>query len=112
MKAVDEQSFHTLAVHAGEDRTEHHGALSVPIYLASIYAFANADQGIAVHNYEQPCYFYGSHDSATGQLKGFGGIIGLDIATARAAKSFLNNVELCTFATSLGVWEPWFRQRH
>ncbi|HEX6125815.1 MAG TPA: PLP-dependent aspartate aminotransferase family protein, partial [Pyrinomonadaceae bacterium] len=56
---MDEKSFHTLAVHAGEDRSEHHGAVSVPIYPASIYAFSDADEGVAIHNYEKPGYFYG-----------------------------------------------------
>ena len=37
-----------MAVHAGEDRTKHHGAVSVPIYPASLYAFSDADEGIAI----------------------------------------------------------------
>ncbi|MBA2378819.1 MAG: PLP-dependent transferase [Blastocatellia bacterium] len=52
-------SFSTLAVHAGEDRTDNYGALSVPIYPASVFAFQDADEGIAIHNYEKPGYFYG-----------------------------------------------------
>lgn len=56
---MDEQSFFTQAVHAGEDREAHFGALSVPIYPASVFAFADADEGIAIHNYESPGYFYG-----------------------------------------------------
>lgn len=55
----DNKSFFTKAVHAGEDTSEHHGALSVPIYNASTYAFENADEGKAIHNYEKHGYFYG-----------------------------------------------------
>jgi methionine-gamma-lyase len=53
------KSFTTAAVHAGEDRSRDHGAVSVPIYSASVFAFSDADTGIAIHNYEKPGYFYG-----------------------------------------------------
>jgi methionine-gamma-lyase len=56
---MDEHSFFTQAVHAGEDRAANHGALSVPIYPASVFAFSDADEGIAIHNYEKQGYFYG-----------------------------------------------------
>jgi methionine-gamma-lyase len=56
---MGEHSFFTLAVHAGEDRDTNFGALSVPIYPASVFAFTDADDGIAIHNYEKPGYFYG-----------------------------------------------------
>ncbi len=56
---MDERSFFTLSVHADEDRTANHGAVSVPIYPASVFAFTDADEGIAIHNYEKPGYFYG-----------------------------------------------------
>ncbi len=56
---MDHKSFDTLAVHAGEDREGNFGALSVPIYPASVFAFSDADAGIAIHNYEKPGYFYG-----------------------------------------------------
>ena len=35
-------------------------------------------------------------------MNGFGGIVALDLLTAEAARSFVNKVRLCTFATSLG----------
>jgi len=54
-----EHSFFTLSVHAGEDRDANFGALSVPIYPASVFAFSDADEGVAIHNYEKPGYFYG-----------------------------------------------------
>lgn len=56
---MSNQSFETLAVHAGEDREANHGAVSVPIYNASVYAFTDADEGAAVHNHEKPGYYYG-----------------------------------------------------
>jgi methionine-gamma-lyase len=56
---MDEHSFFTQAVHAGEDRDSNFGALSVPIYPASVFALPDADDGIAIHNFEKPGYFYG-----------------------------------------------------
>lgn len=56
---MPEESFDTLAVHAGEERGEHFGAVSVPIYTASVFAFADADEGAAIHNYQKEGYFYG-----------------------------------------------------
>jgi methionine-gamma-lyase len=56
---MDEHSFFTQAVHAGEDHDANFGALSVPIYPASVFALREADDGIAIHNYEKPGYFYG-----------------------------------------------------
>jgi methionine-gamma-lyase len=54
-----DKTFRTKAVHAGHERDKHFGASSVPIYPASLYAFPDADAGIAIHNYEKPGYFYG-----------------------------------------------------
>ncbi|HUR97481.1 MAG TPA: PLP-dependent aspartate aminotransferase family protein [Pyrinomonadaceae bacterium] len=56
---MSNKSFNTMAVHAGEDRTKNHGAVSVPIYSASVFAFSEADEGIAIHNDEKPGYYYG-----------------------------------------------------
>jgi methionine-gamma-lyase len=56
---MDDRSIFTRSVHAGEDRDANFGALSVPIYTASVFAFPEADEGIAIHNYEKPGYFYG-----------------------------------------------------
>jgi methionine-gamma-lyase len=53
------RSIFTESVHAGEDRTEHFGALSVPVYPASVYAFSDADEGAAIHNEERAGYYYG-----------------------------------------------------
>ena len=52
-------SIYTKAVHAGDDRSAHYGALSVPIYPASVYAFSDADEGSAIHNEEKDGYYYG-----------------------------------------------------
>lgn len=56
---MNEPSFFTLSVHAGEDRDANFGALSVPIYPASVFALRDADVGIAIHNHEKSGYFYG-----------------------------------------------------
>lgn len=56
---MTDKSFYTLAVHAGENLDENHGAVSVPVYNASIFAFADADEAAAIHNYQKPGYFYG-----------------------------------------------------
>lgn len=52
-------SFDTLSVHAGEDREANFGALSVPIYNASVYAFTDAEEGAAIHNEFKHGYYYG-----------------------------------------------------
>jgi len=56
---MNDKSFFTQAVHAGEDRDANFGALSIPIYPASVFTFNDADEGIAIHNYEKNGYFYG-----------------------------------------------------
>ena len=53
------ESFNTLSVHAGEDLDDHFGALSVPIYSASVFAFPDADEGAAIHNEVKLGYYYG-----------------------------------------------------
>jgi methionine-gamma-lyase len=56
---MSDKSIFTKAVHAGEDHHAHYGALSVPIYPASVYAFPDADEGAAIHNEEKQGYYYG-----------------------------------------------------
>src|SRR6188474_863242 len=53
------ESFNTLSVHAGEDLEAHFGALSVPIYPASVFAFPDAEEGAAIHNELKAGYYYG-----------------------------------------------------
>ena len=62
---MQEKSIFTQAVHAGEDLTKNHGAVSVPIYPASIFAFCDADEGAAIHNYQKEGYFYGKLGNPT-----------------------------------------------
>ncbi len=38
---------HSKAVHSGHDAAEHHGAVSVPIYQCSTFAFPSAEEGAA-----------------------------------------------------------------
>ncbi len=56
---MSKTSFDTLAVHAGEDRRANFGAVSVPIYTSSVYAFTDADEGAAIHNNQKAGYYYG-----------------------------------------------------
>ena len=56
---MTKKSMFTQAVHAGDDHSAHYGALSVPIYPASVFAFADADEASAIHNEEKPGYYYG-----------------------------------------------------
>ncbi len=56
---MSKKSFETLTVHAGEDLMQNHGSVSIPIYNTSVFAFSDADQGAAIHNYQKPGYFYG-----------------------------------------------------
>lgn len=56
---MSEHSIFTSVVHAGENHEQHHGALSAPIYPASVYAFQNADEGAAIHNEQKAGYYYG-----------------------------------------------------
>jgi len=56
---MSEKSFETLAVHAGAEPVEKHfGAVSVPIYNASLFAFSDAESGGKIHNYEAEGFFY------------------------------------------------------
>lgn len=54
-----EGSLFTKAVHAGEDREANFGALSTPVYNASVFAFPDADEAAAIHNHLKPGYYYG-----------------------------------------------------
>lgn len=56
---MHDDSIYTKSVHAGEERDKHYGAVSVPIYNASLFAFSDADEGAAIHNYQKEGYFYG-----------------------------------------------------
>jgi methionine-gamma-lyase len=62
---MNHSSMFTKAVHAGDDRSKHYGALSVPIYHASVYAFTDADEGAAIHNEQKDGYYYGRLDNPT-----------------------------------------------
>ena len=43
----DEKGRHTTAIHAGLDPAAHRGAVSVPIYQSSTFAFPSAEEGAA-----------------------------------------------------------------
>jgi methionine-gamma-lyase len=56
---MHDDSIFTSVVHAGEDPKKHFGSISVPIYNASVFAFDDADEASAIHNFEKEGYFYG-----------------------------------------------------
>lgn len=64
MNTTDYQ-FNSQVVHAGNDPGAHHGAISMPIYNASTYAFPNAEEGAAIHEGELPGYFYSRINNPT-----------------------------------------------
>ena len=58
-------NFLTQSVHAGTNLSKNYGAISVPIYNASTYAFPDAETGSAIHEGELPGYFYGRMGNPT-----------------------------------------------
>lgn len=56
---MHDDSIFTEVVHAGEDPKNHFGSISVPVYNASVFAFDDADEASAIHNFEKEGYFYG-----------------------------------------------------
>ncbi|WP_422104190.1 trans-sulfuration enzyme family protein [Winogradskyella sp.] len=64
-KAIKDRNFETVSVHSGTDIKDHFGALSVPIYNASTYAFENAEKGSAIHEGEIKGYFYSRINNPT-----------------------------------------------
>lgn len=97
---MGEKSFETLAVHAGEDLTQNHGSISVPIYNASVFAFSDADEGAAIHNYEKDGYFYGrlgnptqdALEKAVAQLESAESAYALASGMAAVSAAILSNV--------------------
>lgn len=58
-KMKNNDSIFTRAVHAGNDRSEHFGAVSTPIYSSSVFAFEDAETGSEIHNSVREGYYYG-----------------------------------------------------
>ena len=97
---MSKKSFETIAVHAGEDLTQNHGSVSVPIYNASVFAFADADEGAAIHNYQKPGFFYGrlgnptqiALEKAVAELEGGADAYALASGMAAVSAAILSNV--------------------
>lgn len=88
---MSEKSFSTLAVHAGENLTENHGAVSVPIYNASVFAFPDVDEGTAIHNHQKDGYFYGRLGNPT------------QTALEKAAGELENGEDALAFASGMAA---------
>jgi methionine-gamma-lyase len=79
-------------------------ALRMERHNANAAAFADAMVG---HPRVTAVHYPGledhpSHEAAKRQMRGFGGMVGVDVGTAEEAKTLVNNLKVCTFATSLG----------
>jgi len=79
-------------------------ALRMERHNTNAFALANM---LASHDKVLTVYYPGleshvNHEIAKQQMAGLGGMVSFDLGTAEAAKAFINNVKLCTFATSLG----------
>ena len=62
---MSEDSIYTKAVHAGDDPESNLGSLVVPVYQSAVFTFPDAEQGAAIHEGEQPGYFYGRMGNPT-----------------------------------------------
>ncbi len=62
---MNEDSIYTKAVHAGDDPESNLGSLAVPVYQSAVFTFPDAEQGAAIHEGEQPGYFYGRMGNPT-----------------------------------------------
>jgi O-acetylhomoserine (thiol)-lyase len=51
-------NFDTLALHAGQEPDEQHGARATPIYLTSSFVFKDSDQAAALFNMERAGHVY------------------------------------------------------
>ena len=80
-------------------------ALRMERHNSNAFALANMLSGhpkvLAVY-YPGLARHRNHHIAALQMRRGFGGMIGLDLGTVEAGKSFVNNVKLCALATSLG----------
>ena len=101
---MNKRSFNTSSVHAGEDRTEHYGSVSTPIYPASLYVFSDADEGIAIHNFEKPGYFYGRLGNPTQEAleRSVAELESADDALALASGMAAISASILTFAKQGG----------
>ena len=92
---MSSDSFNTLSVHAGENLDDHFGALSVPIYTSSTFAFPDAEEGAAVHNELKPGYYYGRlGNPTTAALEG----VVAELEKAESAIAFSSGMSAVTAA--------------
>ena len=58
----------TRAIHLGYEPSEFRGALTMPMFLTSTYAFETAQQGAGIFAGEEPGYVYGRTKNPTQEL--------------------------------------------
>ena len=98
--AMKDRSIYTLAVHAGEDHDKHFGALSVPVYTASVYAFPDSEEGAAIHNEFKHGYYYGrlgnptteALENAVAELEGGEACLAFASGMAAVSAAILPNI--------------------
>jgi len=79
-------------------------ALRMERHNSNAFAIANM---LEAHPKVTAVYYPGlpehpNHPAAAHQMSGFGGMVSFDLGSSEAGKAFVNNVRLCTLATSLG----------
>jgi len=97
---MKDRSIYTLAVHAGEDHDKHFGALSVPVYNASVYAFPDSEEGAAIHNEFKHGYYYGrlgnpttdALENAVAELEGGEACLAFASGMAAVSAAILPNI--------------------
>lgn len=91
------QGSHTAAIHAGLDPAEHRGAVSVPIYQTSTFAFPTAEEGAARFAGTSPGLIYSRMGNPTVQaleecvaaLEGGAGAVATATGMAAVSTAFL-----------------------
>lgn len=53
------RSIFTRAVHSADKPKDQYGAVSFPVYNASVFRFDNADEAFQIHNHHKHGYYYG-----------------------------------------------------
>jgi cystathionine beta-lyase/cystathionine gamma-synthase len=79
-------------------------ALRMERHNSNAFALANMlqDRSDVAAVYYPGIKEHRNHDIAKRQMSGFGGMVSFDLGSSDAGMSFVDNVRLCTLATSLG----------
>ena len=100
--------FNSKAVHGGLNPADFHGAVSVPIYQTSTFAFASAEQGAARFDGSDPGPIYtrlgnpttAAMEKCVAELEGGCGAVGAATGMAAVSMTFLATLESCDHLVS------------